>query len=99
VNNFYLATELSICEVNFDHLDSEASQSVQGCCACTKCSARRLTNDVADKCGESHKGIPLYNSRDCYGQFKMYKRDMQSVLRCGQCNKPFDERELYFHQI
>jgi hypothetical protein len=44
-------------------------------------------------------GIPLYNSRDCYGQFEMYKGDMQSVLRCGQCNKPFDERELYFHQI
>jgi hypothetical protein len=24
---------------------------------------------------------------------------MQSVLRCGQCNKPFDKRELCFHQI
>ena len=29
----------------------------------------------------------------------MYEGDVQSVLRCGLCNKPFDKRELYFHQI
>lgn len=29
----------------------------------------------------------------------MSEGDVQSVLRCGQCNKPFDKRELYFYQI
>ncbi len=29
----------------------------------------------------------------------MYEGEVQSVLRCGQCKKPFDKRELYFHSI
>jgi hypothetical protein len=29
----------------------------------------------------------------------MYEGDVQSVLRCKQCNKPFDKGEFYFYQI
>jgi hypothetical protein len=28
----------------------------------------------------------------------MYTANVQSVLRCGRCHKPFDKRKLYFHQ-
>ena len=32
-------------------------------------------------------------------KFAMVEADPQFVLRCGQCNKPFDKGGLYLHQI
>jgi hypothetical protein len=43
-------------------------------------------------------GIPFHSSHDLL-KFEMYEGDVQSVLRCRQCNKPFDKGELYLHQI
>ena len=53
----------------------------------------------ADKYDEFHRNTTILPLPLCATvQFDMDKGDAQPVLRCGQCNKPFDKRKFHFHQ-
>jgi len=77
-----------------------------GCFAFTKCSARPIgrvcTGDVRADGGRMRadkRDLISYKHRTPQSSYsnclcEMNERDVQSVLRCGRCNKPFDKREF-----